>query len=145
MAAALIEYFLEWGVFGILHRVTPMFWIGLLICIAGQLLRWVAFVHAGHAFTHLIEERKSEKHHLVTEGVYRYVRHPGYAGWFYWSIGTQLVLGNPFCIVAYALASWRFFNDRIAYEEELLESPQFFGQKYADYKRSTPTFIPLIK
>lgn len=93
----------------------------------------------------VVAEKKSPKHTLVTEGVYRFIRHPGYAGWFYWSIGTQLVLGNPVCVVAFAVSTWMFFRDRIAYEEDLLSSEGFFGQKYVDYKRATPTFIPFIQ
>lgn len=77
MVAAVLEYWIEAVVFGTLHEVTPFFWLGLSLCVAGQGLRWVAFVHAGHSFTHMIEEQKSEKHVLVTDGIYRYIRHPG--------------------------------------------------------------------
>ncbi len=77
MIAAVLEYWVEALVFGTLHEATPLFWLGLSLCVAGQALRWVAFVHAGHSFTHMIEERKSEKHVLVTDGIYRYIRHPG--------------------------------------------------------------------
>jgi protein-S-isoprenylcysteine O-methyltransferase len=145
MLAAIAEYWLEWFFFGALHRPTPFFFLGLLVTVAGQLLRWVAFVHAGHSFTHLIEERKSQKHVLVTGGIYRFIRHPGYAGWFYWSVGTQIMLANPLCVIAFSLASWQFFRVRIAYEEELLETPEFFGDKYVQYKQVTPTFIPFIQ
>lgn len=39
----------------------------------------------------------------------------------------------------------RFFNARIDFEEELLASKDFFGAKYTEYKRVTPTYIPLIQ
>ncbi|CAI6005052.1 unnamed protein product [Closterium sp. NIES-65] len=42
-----------------------------------------------------------------------WVRHPGYTGWFMWSIATQLLLVNPLCTLAFALVSWRFFAARI--------------------------------
>lgn len=145
MAASVLEYWLEWLLFGALNEPTLFFWLGVSISVAGQVLRWVAFVHAGHSFTHIIEDVKSEKHLLVTEGVYKYVRHPGYAGWFYWSIGTQIILGNPICVVLFTLASWRFFRVRIEYEEDLLASDDFFGKDYTRYKNQTPTFIPFIQ
>src|SRR4051812_31669288 len=50
----------------------------------------------------------------------RCFRHPSYVGWFYWSVGTQLLLCNPLCTVLYGLAAWAFFKDRIPYEEALL-------------------------
>lgn len=73
----------------------------------------------------------------------RYLRHPSYFGWFYWSVGTQLVLCNPLCTLAYAGAAWYFFHDRIPYEEKLLV--HFYGEKYTKYAKSTVIGIPFIK
>ena len=33
----------------------------------------------------------------------RYLRHPGYAGWLLWVIGTQALLANPLCLVAFPI------------------------------------------
>ena len=52
---------------------------------------------------------------LVTHGIYSLSRHPSYAGWFYWSIGTQLLMCNPVCTLGYAYASWKFFEERSVY------------------------------
>lgn len=41
---------------------------------------------------------------LVTRGVYRLCRHPGYLGWYAWAVGTQLLLCNPICTPAFAYA-----------------------------------------
>jgi protein-S-isoprenylcysteine O-methyltransferase len=83
-----------------------------------------------------------EDHRLITRGVYNFSRHPSYVGWFYWSVGTQLVLCNPICTVGYAVVSWRFFRDRIEYEE--LRLIEFFGEEYVDYKRNVGTGLPFI-
>lgn len=40
-------------------------------------------------------------------------RHPSYAGFFYWALGTQLVLQNPISFVLYLVILWRFFYRRI--------------------------------
>ncbi len=72
----------------------------------------------------------------------RYFRHPSYLGFFYWSIGTQVMLCNPICIIAYAAASFMFFKERIAYEEKLLFS--FFKQDYIDYMKRSYIGIPFI-
>jgi protein-S-isoprenylcysteine O-methyltransferase len=53
---------------------------------------------------------------LCCNNLYSICRHPSYAGWFWWSIGTQVLLGNPLCMCAYAYATWTFFNERIQYE-----------------------------
>lgn len=46
------------------------------------------------------------------------LRHPSYTGWFYWSFATQLLLANPLCTLAYALAAWSFFRHRIPCVDE---------------------------
>lgn len=79
---------------------------------------------------------------MVTNGVYSWFRHPSYVGWFYWSIGTQIVLINPFCIPAYGIASWLFFKSRVFIEEITLLN--FFGQDYCDYQAKVGTGLPFI-
>ncbi len=64
-------------------------------------------------------------------------------GWFYWSIGTQVILANPICFIIYILASWSFFNQRI-YEEEITLL-NFFGHDYLNYQKSVKTGLPFIR
>ena len=44
--------------------------------------------------------------------LYSWFRHPSYAGFFYWALGTQLVLQNPISFAMYAVVLWRFFYYR---------------------------------
>lgn len=87
---------------------------GLVLILFGQTIRSVAMVQAGTNFNHIVQYRKSNEHQLVTTGIYHYLRHPSYAGFFWWGLGTQLVLGNVFCFVGYAAVLWRFFARRIS-------------------------------
>lgn len=73
---------------------------------------------------------------------YKYFRHPSYVGFYYWSIGTQLLLGNPICAVCYTLASWYFFKRRIPYEEGTLL--KYFPDEYPRYVASTWSGLPFI-
>lgn len=41
-----------------------------------------------------------------------YFRHPSYAGFYYWALGTQLVLQNPLTFVLFTYLLWRFFYYR---------------------------------
>lgn len=116
--------------------------LGVSLCLVGQWLRSTAMYQAGRSFTHLIAEEKAAEHVLITHGVYAYARHPSYLGWFWWSIGTQLLLANPVCTVLYTLASWRFFAGRIPVEEHGLLC--FFGEQYWDYCARVKTWIPFI-
>ena len=96
----------------------------------------------GTNFNHYVQERRKDGHVLVKNGIYSLVRHPSYFGWFYWSVGTQVLLANPICLFLYAYASWKFFNTRIAYEEFHLI--KFFGREYTTYQKQVSTGIPFI-
>lgn len=64
-------------------------------------------------------------------GPYYWSRHPSYFGWFYWAIGTQLLMSNYVCLPLWIFAAWTFFNDRIPTEEYYLV--RFFGEEYQEY------------
>ena len=93
--------------------------LGLGLTIVGQITRTMAMAHAGSNFNHLVQSKKKEGHVLVTGGIYAWLRHPSYFGFFWWGLGTQLVLGNVVCLVGYALVLWRFFRKRIESESAL--------------------------
>ncbi|KFY44377.1 hypothetical protein V495_03489 [Pseudogymnoascus sp. VKM F-4514 (FW-929)] len=109
--------------------------LGLLLVPLGQLVRSLAMVQAGGNFNHIVQARKASTHQLVTSGIYSVSRHPSYFGFFWWGLGTQLVLGNVVCFVGYAGVLWVFFKRRIAGEEEYLV--RFFGREYIDYRART--------
>lgn len=87
---------------------------GLILVPLGQLVRSLAMVQAGGNFNHIVQARKASSHQLVTSGIYSLSRHPSYFGFFWWGLGTQLVLGNVVCFVGYAVVLWVFFKRRIA-------------------------------
>ena len=72
--------------------------------------------HAGNNFNHLVQSKKKVGHELVTDGIYARLRHPAYFGFFWWGLGTQVVLGNVVCLTGYAVVLWRFFSRRIKSE-----------------------------
>ncbi|WBW72475.1 protein-S isoprenylcysteine O-methyltransferase Mam4 [Schizosaccharomyces osmophilus] len=116
--------------------------LAIILVTSGQLLRSYAMVHAGKSFSHHIASEKRQEHSLVKSGVYHYVRHPSYVGFFVWAIGTQLLLKNFFSLVAFGAVLWDFFSKRITGEEMYLV--KFFGEEYKDYRRKTPSGIPFI-
>lgn len=85
---------------------------GLILVIVGQTVRSIAMKQAGTNFNHIVATEHKETHVLVTRGLYGYLRHPSYFGFFWWAIGTQLLVGNKVCLVGYTLALWHFFHSR---------------------------------
>ena len=115
---------------------------GLVLMVIGQSTRSAAMAKAGTNFNHTVQTRRNEGHTLVTTGIYAWCRHPSYFGFFWWGIGTQLVLGNCICFLAYTVILWSFFRSRTRKEEELLTN--FFGKAYEDYRSQTRVWIPFI-
>jgi protein-S-isoprenylcysteine O-methyltransferase len=113
--------------------------IGLALAIAGDALRKAAWLTARFAFTHKIKREKRPGHVLITSGVYRYIRHPGYLGWAVWAVGSQLLLGNVVSVALFAVVGYRFFRIRIAYEEEHLV--RLFGDAYVRYREGVGTWM----
>lgn len=87
--------------------------LGFFFMALGQIVRTLAMAQAGSNFNHTVQVEHKEGHVLVRNGVYAISRHPSYFGFFWWGLGTQLVLGNVVCFVGYALVLWRFFSSRI--------------------------------
>lgn len=96
---------------------------------------------------------------LSDERFFSWFRHPSYAGFFYWALGTQLLLQNPFCFIFFLASLWRFFfyrirgqhllskmitsaNSNIVGEENALI--KFFGEEYSRYRERVGTKIPFI-
>ena len=99
------------GTFSTLNKSWLALGFGMLL--VGQVTRTMAMAHAGSNFNHTVQMRKRQGHFLVIDGVYAWLRHPSYFGFFWWGLGTQVVLGNAFCLAGYTVALWRFFRHRI--------------------------------
>lgn len=132
--------------------------LGILLVIVGQSVRSIAMAQAGTNFNHTVQSRKNDGHELVTTGLYSYFRHPSYFGFFWWGVGTQLMLGNTVCFVGYCGVLWYFFSRRIAREfissqfdhhanystDEEKHLVDFFGNDYKEYRARTRVWIPFI-
>uniref|UniRef100_A0A1L8DTQ6 Protein-S-isoprenylcysteine O-methyltransferase n=2 Tax=Nyssomyia neivai TaxID=330878 RepID=A0A1L8DTQ6_9DIPT len=138
-----VEFALESYFFPNLKSMWIFWIIGFLLCFFGDLLRKIAMITAHSNFTHIVQFVRNEGHKLVTNGVYSNMRHPSYVGWFWWSIGTQIVLVNPLCTILYAIISWLFFRDRVYVEEITLHN--FFGDEYVEYQKNVGTGLPFIR
>ncbi|KAJ1499454.1 hypothetical protein HMI55_004392, partial [Coelomomyces lativittatus] len=114
----------------------------VFLIIMGQSIRSLAMIQASTNFSHTIAFKKDTHHQLVQTGVYKLLRHPAYFGFFWRSLGMQLILLNPVCFIGYLVILHSFFKDRIQIEESTLL--QFFGSKYQLYKKSTYIGIPCI-
>jgi protein-S-isoprenylcysteine O-methyltransferase len=141
-----IEFWLRFVLLRYISWISLSPWVsfvGFFVLITAQMIRSIAMATAAESFNHLIQTSKKQNHVLVTHGIYSIFRHPSYVGFFYWSIGTQLLLGNIIHLILYTGAAWIFFQRRIHYEEESL--CQFFPATYPEYASHTYMGIPFLK
>jgi protein-S-isoprenylcysteine O-methyltransferase len=145
--AAMLTSWTEFGVRLVLvprwNLSLPLVALGFVTVLLGQSIRSAAMLTAGPSFNHLIQTTKKENHVLITHGIYAVLRHPSYVGFFYWSVGTQLLLGNLVHSFALTIVSWTFFKRRIPYEEESLCA--LFPDDYPAYVARSWMGIPFLR
>lgn len=113
---------------------------GTACIIVGLWLLYRSHADLGTNWSITLEVR--ENHQLVTEGVYRSVRHPMYTAFFLYSIGQALVLPNWVAGPAYSLAFGVLFALRIGAEERMMI--ETFGDEYRAYIARTKRLVPGI-
>lgn len=141
ISGSFVEYLIEAYLFPEFKKLNLIAAIGLSLALFGEIIRKTAMFTAGKNFSHSISSRKNSEHHLVTHGIYALIRHPSYAGWFYWAVGTQILLQNPACTIIFAVISLEFFKGRILYEEATLVD--FFGREYREYRKRVGLWMPI--
>ncbi|VDO03791.1 unnamed protein product [Rodentolepis nana] len=144
MILSFLEYWLE--IYFWPTKYTSLMFvsvIGLAIAVAGEIIRKTAMLTAADNFNHYIEYTPRKDHHLVRSGIYAFCRHPAYSGWFFWSVGTQILLVNPLCSILYPITAYVFFKSRVNAEERSLLV--FFGDDYRAYQREVSTGLPFIQ
>ena len=111
------------------------------LCFAGGLW-WFHRSHSDLGTYWSVTLELRENHRLVTQGVYRYVRHPMYAALFLYSTGQALVVPNWVVGPSYLVAFGILFALRIGAEERMML--ETFGEEYARYMSRTKLLVPGI-
>ena len=83
-----------------------------------------------------------EQHALVTDGVYRHVRHPMYSAFWLWAIAQALLLPNWIAGPAGLVGFGTLFFLRVGREERLMY--ETFGEEYRRYVARTARIVPGI-
>ena len=81
-----------------------------------------------------------EQHRLVTQGVYRRIRHPMYLALFVYSIGQAFAIPNWVAGPSYLVAFAILFALRVGAEERMML--ERFGDAYAAYMARTKRLVP---
>ena len=117
-----------------------MGWMGVLLMIGGITLHYWAAKTLGEFYTRTLQI--IEGHHIVEQGLYSMIRHPGYLGTFIMDIGAGLAVTNWIVLLIITLTGIVSRAYRIRAEEEMLKTA--FGEKYQVYLEKTWRFVPFI-
>jgi protein-S-isoprenylcysteine O-methyltransferase Ste14 len=80
--------------------------------------------------------------HLVTTGLYAFIRHPLYVASFLIGLGLCLILGDPVVLIVYVVVYVAMHAWVIHGEERWLAG--HWGEEYRKYARRVPRFVPAI-
>ncbi len=113
-------------------------WLGALVAIAALILFHLTHRALGRNWSVSLDLRES--HRLVTEGVYRYVRHPMYSAFWLWAIAQALLLPNFVAGLSGLIGFGTLYFFRVGQEERLMLDA--FGTEYGDYMARTGRVMP---
>ena len=115
-------------------------WLGTVLFAAALWLFYRVHKELGRNWSDSLEVR--EQHALVTDGLYRHVRHPMYSAFFMWAVAQALLLPNWFAGPAGVVGFGTLFFCRIGSEERMMA--EIFGDEYRRYAARTSRIIPGI-
>lgn len=111
--------------------------IGAILMISGALM---VFVGWRQIFKHYWSQ-ETGKGELVTEGIYRYIRHPQYTGFFLITLGMMFDWLTLPMLLMWPLLMLLYY--RLARSEEA-DMEREFGDAYRTYKAQTGMFFPRL-
>lgn len=113
--------------------------VGLFLIAA--VLSWTGVRALGRQWR--VEAGVNPDHELVTRGPYRVVRHPIYTSMLCMFLGTGCLVTRPLLLLFATLVFIAGTEIRVRIEDGLLAAR--FGERFEEYRRSLPAYIPLIR
>jgi protein-S-isoprenylcysteine O-methyltransferase Ste14 len=111
---------------------------GLAVLLTALALFWRSHADLGTNWSVRLELR--DAHRLVTNGVYRRVRHPMYASIFLFGIGQGMILSNWVAGWGALVTFTALYLRRLPREEQMMRDA--FGEEYVRYSERTGRVFP---
>jgi len=113
--------------------------VGVCIFTLGLLTAISARLQLGSNWSDIEDGKIADKHAVVSQGIYGYIRHPIYTGDILLLLGLELCL-NSWLVLGLALLVPVVALQAIKEEQKLIRALP----DYADYTRRTKRFIPFL-
>jgi protein-S-isoprenylcysteine O-methyltransferase Ste14 len=129
-----------WGGGSMGAAAWPLFFLGIVLMVAGIVIRQWSILTLGRFFT--IDVRVTPDQTVVERGPYRWVRHPSYTGLILFFTGFGLALGNWASLIVLAVVPTAGLVLRIRSEERALLAS--LGDDYRRYAAGRRRLFPGI-
>ena len=114
--------------------------LALLFMVGGMSIRWAAIVTLGRFFTVNVATHAQQP--VIQSGVFRFIRHPSYAGLLLSFVGLGLFFADGLSLVVLLIPIAAAVMNRIVKEEAVLLVS--LGTSYREYCARTKRLIPGI-
>jgi protein-S-isoprenylcysteine O-methyltransferase Ste14 len=115
-------------------------WLGLFFAIAALVMFQLTHRALGRNWSVSLDVR--EDHQLITDGIYRKIRHPMYSAFWLWAAAQALLLPNWVAGFAGLIGFGTLFFGRVAREERMML--ETFGDAYREYMARTGRVFPWV-
>ncbi len=137
-----VAYSLVWQ--GHFWERSPRAWqvaVSIVFFVLASLLSWTGARALGRQWR--IDAGLSADHELITSGPYRFVRHPIYTSLLCVLLGTGFLF-TPWWLLLPSLLLFIIGTEiRVRIEDHLLAS--HFGERFVEYQKRVPAYIPFLK
>jgi protein-S-isoprenylcysteine O-methyltransferase Ste14 len=141
MLVPLVYVFSSWLDFADYDLPDWTGWLGTVLFAVAIWLLWRSHVDLGRNWTPTLGFR--EDHELVTDGVFKHVRHPMYAAHILWGIAAALMLHNWIAGLTLPGVMVAVYLSRVSAEEQMMLEK--FGEQYEAYMQRTGRLIPRLR
>ena len=131
-----ISYYYSFGLF----NYNLGYDIGFILFMIGIILQGIAEATLGKYYLPSIGTVEGQK--IVKDGIYKYIRHPGYLGEIIIFFGLGFVTYSLLGILGAFIVSLMVYAGEVIPEEKYML--QKFGKEYEEYMKETFRFIPYI-
>lgn len=139
-AGALLAGFLAKTTDATIRPATVADWFGLVLFVGGIFLRFWSFRTLGRYFTFTVQTSSDQP--VITDGPYRVLRHPSYAGLLLIVLSAGLLIGNWWSLLCLTVVTTGALVFRIRVEERALM--QRVDDGYGSYAATHKRLVPFI-
>lgn len=136
-AALTLTPWLNWANYVLPRQAV---WLGAPLLACALWLFWRSHADLGDSWSVTLE--LNQNHQLITEGVYRVVRHPMYVSFFLLALGQGLLLDNWVAGWTALMAVSMMYVARVPREERMML--EAFGEEYRAYMQRTGGILPRL-